>query len=91
MWFLLSIGWLSATLAAGTLGSTDGSGVKVVVVGRELAIVSCDDLINRSCLSPIEKLDYGDGFSPPQPDNQLSDGRHRWRNNLGWGIHGGII
>ena len=37
---LLSVDWLSGTLAAGTLGSARGSGVSVGVGGRDLAIIS---------------------------------------------------
>ena len=41
----LFVGWLAGTLAAGTLGSAEGSGVSVGVYGRDLAIISYNDMI----------------------------------------------
>ena len=42
------VDWLSGTLTAGTIGSARGLGVSVGVVGRKLAIISCNALISQS-------------------------------------------
>ena len=58
----LFVGWLAGTLAAGTLGSAGGSGVSVGVYGRDLAIISYNDMIACIWSSPIENGDDGDGL-----------------------------
>ena len=59
----LASGWLSGTLAAGTLGSDGGLGVSVGMGGRDLDIIYFNAMISRSCSSLMEKGDGGDGFS----------------------------
>ena len=86
-----AVGWLSSTLAAGTLGSAEGSGVSVGVSGRELIIIYYNDMIAWSCLYSIEKGDNGGWFSPPQLDPQLRGGRRRCSKNLGKGSYVGRI
>ena len=61
MGFLLYGGWLSGTIVYGTLGSDGVSGVSVGAGDRELVIISCNALINPSCLSPKENGDAGYG------------------------------
>ena len=87
----LSVGWLSGTLADGTLGSALVSGVLVGVGGREFPILYCNALIARSFLSPIEKGYDEDGFSPPWPDPLLRGWQRWWRKKLGSGSYVGII
>ena len=58
-------------------------GVSVGVDGRELDMISCKALNDRSCLSPIENCNDGDVFLPPWPYHLLH-GRWRWqRENMG--------
>ena len=85
------VGWFSSTLSAGTLGSAGGSVVSVGVGGRELIIISYNDMISWSCLYPIEKGDNRGWFSPPQPDPHLHGRRRRCSKNLRKGIHVGRI
>ena len=85
------VGWLLGTLDSGTLGSSEGSGASVRVGDREISIISCNAIITRSFLSPIEKGYDEDGFSPPWPDPLLRGGQRWWRKKLGSGSYVGII